>query len=287
MDADLGRETGIIGGEQSDSLEAMVLGKERWNEVRRLRGQEGLSVSEIARRLEIDRKTVRKALRSEWKGYARVERNATLLAEHAAFLRTRAAEVNYSARILYQELVHMRGFGGSYQTVKRFVSPLRAHAQIGTLCQIRFETAPGQQSQIDWGQVRTYLRQQAVQLHVFVLTLGFSRRSYYRVCANEQMGLFLDAHEAAFEHFGGLTREHLYDRPRTVCQSEDGKWRWNETFRAFAEHWGFEPRLCAPYRAQTKGKVESGVKYVKRNFLPGRRFVDIADLQEQLDEWSR
>ena len=92
MDADLGRETGIIGGEQSDSLEAMVLGKERWNEVRRLQGQEGLSVSEIARRLEIDRKTVRKALRSEWKGYARVERNATLLAEHAAYLRTRAAE---------------------------------------------------------------------------------------------------------------------------------------------------------------------------------------------------
>jgi transposase len=286
MDADLGRETGIIGGEQSDLLEAMVVGKERWNEVRRLQGQEGLSVSEIARRLEIDRKTVRKALRSEWKGYARVERNATLLAEHAAYLRTRAAEVNYSARILYQELVHMRGFGGSYQTVKRFVSPLRADAQIGTLCQIRFETAPGQQSQIDWGQVRTYLRQQAVQLHVFVLTLGYSRRSYYRVCANEQMGLFLEAHEAAFEHFGGLTREHLYDRPRTVCQSEDGKWRWNETFRAFAGHWGFEPRLCAPYRAQTKGKVESGVKYVKRNFLPGRRFVDIADVQAQLDEWT-
>jgi transposase-like protein len=137
MDADLGRETGIIGGEQSDSLEAMVLGKERWNEVRRLQGQEGLSVSEIARRLEIDRKTVRKALRSEWKGYARVERNATLLAEHAAYLRTRAAEVNYSARILYQELVHMRGFGGSYQTVKRFVSPLRADAQIGTSDPIR------------------------------------------------------------------------------------------------------------------------------------------------------
>jgi transposase len=219
MDGELGRETGIIAGEQNDSLEAMVLGKERWDEVRRLQAQERLSVSEISRRLEIDRKTVRKALRSEWKGYARVERNATLLAEHDAFLRTRAAEVNYSARILYQELVHMRGFAGSYQTVKRFVAPLRANAEIGSLCQIRFETAPGQQSQIDWGQVRTYLRQQAVQLHVFVLTLGYSRRSYYRVCANEQMGLFLEAHEAAFEHFGGLTREHsMTGRARCVSQ---------------------------------------------------------------------
>jgi len=81
--------------------------------------------------LEIHRKTVRKALRAEWKGYARVERNATLLAEHETFLRTWAAEVNYSARILYQELVHMRSFGGSYQTVKRFVSPLRAKADHG------------------------------------------------------------------------------------------------------------------------------------------------------------
>jgi hypothetical protein len=71
-----------------------------------------------------------------------------------------------------------------------------------------------------------------------------------------------------------------------VCDSQDGKWRWNVTFRHFAEHWSFEPRLCAPYRAQTKGKVESGVKYVKRNFLPGRRFVDIHDVQAQLDEWT-
>lgn len=62
-------------------------------------------------------------------------------------------------------------------------------------------------------------------------------------------------------------------------------WRWNDTFREFARHWGFEPRVCAPYRAQTKGKVESGVKYVKRNFLPGRIFTDMVDVQEQMDEW--
>lgn len=277
---------GIIAGEQIDSREVVMLGKERWEEIRRLKEQEGLSVSEIGRRLEVDRKTVRKALHAEWKGYERAVRTDTLVAEHEGFMRERAAEVNYSARILYQELVHQRGFTGSYPTVKRFVAPLRAQANVGALCQIRFETGPGEQSQIDWGQARAYLRQQPVKLHIFVLTLGYSRRGYYRVCANEQLGLFLEAHEAAFAHFGGVTHEHLYDRPRTVCQSEDGKWRWNETFRAFAGHWGFEPRLCAPYRAQTKGKVESGVKYVKRNFMPGRRFTDIADVQAQLDEWT-
>ncbi|HEX7074402.1 MAG TPA: IS21 family transposase [Hyphomicrobiaceae bacterium] len=279
-------EQGIIAGDDNDAPEAMVLSKERWEEVRRLHGEEKLKVSEISRRLDIDRKTVRKALKGEWKPYERGARSDGLLAEHDGFLRERAAEVNYSAQILYQELVGERGFKGSYQTVKRFVRPLREAATVDRVCVTRFETGPGQQSQIDWGQARAYLKSQLVGLHFFVLTLGFSRRGYYRVCANEQLGLFLESHEAAFEHFGGLTREHLYDRPRTVCEPVGGKWRWNETFRAFAGHWGFEPRLCAPYRAQTKGKVESGVKYLKRNFLPGRRFVDIFDVQAQLDEWN-
>ena len=85
----------------------------------------------------------------------------------------------------------------------------------------------------------------------------------------------------------GLTAEQLYDRPRTVCYpNPEGRVVWNPTFKAFAEHWGFEPRLCRAYRAQTKGKVESGVKYVKRNFLPGRSFVDIVDFTEQLAEWN-
>ena len=62
--------------------------------------------------------------------------------------------------------------------------------------------------------------------------------------------------------------------------------RWNTTFKAFADFWDFEPRLCRAYRAQTKGKVESGVKYFKRNFLAGRRFRDDLDLQEPLQEWT-
>jgi len=99
---------------------------------------------------------------------------------------------------------------------------------------------------------------------------------------------FLEAHERAFEHFGGHTLEHLYDRARTVCHpsGEGVGFCWNGTFRAFAQHWGFEPRVCQPYRACTKGKVESGVKLVKGNFLPGRVFIDIVDFQEQLSAWN-
>lgn len=96
----------------------------------------------------------------------------------------------------------------------------------------------------------------------------------------------LAAHEQAFAHFGGRCAELLYDRMRTVVLGTTGDGsRWNASFAAFAKHWGFEPRLCRPYRAQTRGKVESGVKYVKRNFVPGRLFRDLDNFNDQLAQW--
>jgi transposase len=268
--------------------EVAMIRQDRWEEIHRLCG-ERVPIAEIARRLDLDRKTVRRCLQQEqWQPYRRVECTDTLLAQHADFLRTRAPQVRYSARILFQELGQQHGYTGSYETVKLFVRPLRAEDAVTDLTQRRFETPPGGQSQIDWGQARVYFRAQPVELHIFVLTLGFSRRGFYRACADERLAQFLDAHEAAFAHFGGHTREHLYDRPRTVCAPgrDDGKVVWNATFKAFADYWGFEPRLCRPYRAQTKGKVESGVKYFRRNFLPGRTFIDQDDFQDQLGEWT-
>ena len=245
--------------------EDRMVGKERWEEIRRAVRAERMSISELARRFELDRKTIRRCLREEtWRPYQRAARTDTLLAEHATFLTARAPAVQYSARILYQELRQQRGYGGSYDTVKRFVQPLRAVRLQAERALVRFETPPGHQSQIDWGQARVHFRHRAVVRHVFVLTLGFSRRSFYRACSAETLPLFLDAHERAFEHFGGHTREHLYDRPRTVCHGGvGGGVVWNTTFKAFAEYWSFEPRVCRPYRAQTKGKVESGVKYAR------------------------
>jgi transposase len=280
-------KSGTIASQEQQPGEQGMVNKERWELIRRWYVQEGMKVSEIARRLDVDRKTVRYwARRTQWHGYQRAVREDTLLSSHQSWLRERAGEVNYSARILYQEL-RQRGYAGSYDTVKLFVRPLREAASVESLTLSRFETAPGQQSQIDWGQVSAWFRERLVIVHLFVLTLGFSRRGFYYACANEQLAQFLEAHERAFEHFGGLTREHLYDRARTVCHAaEDGKRVWNATFKSFADYWGFEPRVCRAYRAKTKGKVESGVKYVKRNFMPGRQFADIVDMQAQLDQWN-
>lgn len=100
------------------------------------------------------------------------------------------------------------------------------------------------------------------------------------------------AHERAFAHFGGVCQTLLYDRMRTVAlgiEVDDAgrvRSKLNAKFEAFAQHWGFAIRLCRPYRPQTKGKVESGVKYLKRNFVPGRTFTDLEDFNAQLSLWQ-
>jgi len=276
------------GPEVTPPGEGRMVREDCWREVHRLFHVERRSKSEIARQLQLDRKTVRGILdEAAWQPYTRAGRSDTLLGEHARFLHARAPEVQYSARILFQELRQAHGYRGSYETVKRFVRPLRTAEQAAERATVRFETPPGQQSQIDWGQARIHFRYRPIILHVFILTLGYSRRSFHEPCVGETLSQFLDAHERAFDYFGGHTLEHLYDRPRTVCQpAGDGRVVWNATFKQFADYWGFEPHLCRAYRAQTKGKVESGVKYFKGNFLPGRSFVDDQDLREQIGQWQ-
>lgn len=288
MELDEASETRMMRPQMDQSGEARMVDQEQWAEIRRLFHEERVSISEIGRRLDVDRKTVRRSLRqATWRPYHRAAVAETLLTAHVDFVRARAPQVGYSARILYQELQASRGYTGSYETVKRWVAPLRDVQLQADRALLRFETPPGQQSQIDWGQALVSFRAGPQVVHVFVLTLGFSRRGFYYACADERLAQFLESHERAFAHFGGHTREHLYDRPRTVCAADaTGRRLWNPTFKAFADYWGFEPRVCRPYRAQTKGKVESGVKYVKRNFLPGRTFVDLVDFQAQLDEWN-
>ena len=102
-----------------------MVDEERWKEIRRLCWEERVSISEVARRFAVDRKTVRHCLRQEtWRPYQRAPKAETLLSAHGEFLRERAPQVAYSARILFQELKGSRGYTGSYETVKRFVAPL-------------------------------------------------------------------------------------------------------------------------------------------------------------------
>jgi transposase len=177
--------TTTIGAEVTLCEEVPMVHRTRWEEIRRLWVTERLPIAELARRFDLDRKTVRRCLRdTTWQPYHRPARPETLLAPYADYLHERVPQVDYSAQIVFQEL-RQRGYAGSYETVKLFVRPLRALRLAAERALLRFETPPGRQSQIDWGQARVPFRQVSAVRHIFVLTLGFSRRSYYQPCLNE------------------------------------------------------------------------------------------------------
>jgi hypothetical protein len=120
-----------------------------------------------------------------------------------------------------------------------------------------------------------------------VFTLGHSRAMMADVAVDQKLETLLRMHEAAFQQLGGVAAEILYDRMKTVVLGTDerGEVRWHPVFRDFADYWGFTPRLCRPYRAQTKGKVESGIRYIRASFLCGRQASDVQDLRNQLRAW--
>lgn len=257
----------------------------QWGAIRELRAQ-GRPRKAIARELGLDIKTVRKWLRQEYRRKRR-ERTERELDTHAEFLRGRAPEVGFNGKVLEREL-RERGWTGHYATLARHVAPWRKEWRGEPEAVVRFETGPGEQAQADWGTTKVLLGQEIVRVHFFTMVLGYSRRLFARGYLSEGIGSLLDAHEKAFEHFGGRTRTILYDNPRTIVLAKDenaGKVTWNATFKDRMDFYGVEMKLCRYYRAQTKGKVESGVKYVKRNALAGQHFRDLEHLNAQLTTW--
>lgn len=152
----------------------------------------------------------------------------------------------------------------------------------------RFETPPGHQAQVDWGELGHIETAEGKRtLYGFVFTLGHSRAVFADVTTDTKVATLLRLHEAAFAELGGIPREILYDRMKTVILGTDerGETEWNPLFGDFARHWGFTPRACRAYRPQTKGKVESGIGYVRKNFLCGREASSVTDLRGQLRTW--
>ena len=254
--------------------------------IRRMRAR-GMAKKAIARELAVDIKTVRKWITTAWTPQRRQKREAGL-AKHDEWIRKRFPEVGYSAKVLHRELGEAKDYEGSYITVQRWVRPLREAAE-PEAATARYETGPGAQAQVDWGMLNVWIGETKVTVHLFVMVLGYSRRIFTRAYLHEKLGNLLDGHEAAFEHFGGRTETILYDNPRTIVIAKDeatGQVEWNRRFKDRMDFYGVEIKLCRYYRAQTKGKVESGVKYVKRNALAGRRFETLEELNAWLTRWA-
>jgi transposase len=269
----------------SGSAEERMLGAELVSEMV-ARKDRGEGIKQIARELGVDRKTVKRWLKlGAWQP-RQVRRRARQLDQFAAFIERRAPEVGFNGAVLYRELQGL-GFNGGIVQVQRWLRPQREQRKWSALATMRFETGPGEQAQVDYGQLWVWIGAQPEKVHLFVFTLGYSRRLYTHAYRHERLTSLLDGHERAFRWFGGVTLSCLYDNPRNlVLGRREHEVLWHPQFEDFARYYGFTPRACQPYRARTKGKVESGVKYVKRNALAGRRFTSWEDLNDWLERWS-
>jgi transposase len=250
----------------------------------------GWGAKRIAAELGCARNTVRRYLRAGGAIRYQQPQRPCKLDEVKAELERSFLQHHGNADVVRQELEREHGLKTSLRTVQRAVRGLRRRLNAEARATVRFETAPGAQLQVDFGTRRVVIGERPQAVHVFVATLGYSRRLHVVAFDHERQSAWLDGLEATFHHFGGVTREVLFDNARAIVDFHDSitrEVRFNERLRAFARHWNFIPRACAPYRARTKGKDERGVGYVKHNALAGHQFESWEALHAHLCRWQR
>lgn len=250
-----------------------------------LHGQ-GMSIRRIADELGVARNTVRTYLRASGVPQPKPRpKRSSKLDPYRPYLQQRLAEGVTNCVVLLREL-QARGYDGGYTILKAAVHPLRQPRQ--PRATMRFETEPGAQAQVDFGQCR-YEAVEGKTRHVcvFVMVLSRSRAIYVEFVARADEATFLRCHLHAFAAFGGIPRTCLYDNTKLVVLERDagGEPVWQRAFLDFSRRLGVTPRLCRPYRARTKGRVERGIDYVKENFWPSARFTDLAELNRHAQTW--
>lgn len=260
--------------------------------VARIRGLRaaGWGSKRIARELGMRRNTVRRYLKAGEAAVVQVRPGARRLGESEA-RRARELFTGEAAgnAVVVRELLEADGVTASVSTVQRAVRTERQRLRAETLATVRYETGPGEQTQADFGERWVRIAGELVKVFFLVAVLGYSRRLYVRAMLSQRQGEWLSGLAAAFRHFGGVTRTLLVDNAGALVLKHDRRRRvliFTPGFEAFCRDWGVVARACAPYRARTKGKTESGVGYVKGNALAGRQFASFEELQQHLYAWS-
>jgi transposase len=254
-------------------------------DIRRLR-DEGLSKSQVAKRLGLNRRTVSKYWDGETESPSTPEykERASVLAPWMGYIKDRLKKYpELSAKRLYDE-IRKKGYSGSERTVRREVARIRpADARVYT----PQKTLPGEQAQADWGHVgTTKILNRVYQLYCFVFTMSWSRLMYVEFVVSLNMATFLASLARALEYVGGVPQVILFDNAKTVVSERVGTLvRFNEDLMNFALHAGFTPRACWINDPESKGKVESGVKHVKKGFFYGLEWTDVDDLNLKGRDW--
>lgn len=250
----------------------------------------GWGIKRIARELGCSHHTVRHYVAAGCPLPFKAPKRPMMLDGHEDWLRERFLRHRGNADVVRQDLLAEKGIAVGLRTLQRAVRPYRQALKAEALATVRFETPPGRQLQIDFGERLVEIGGAKVKAFVFVATLGHSRRCHVRAFRHERQESWFSGLESAFLVFGGVPEEVLMDNPRALVVRHDTtsrQVRFNDKLLAIAKHWGFVPRACAPYRARTKGKTENGVGYVKKNAIAGHSFASWEAFEAHLARWER
>jgi len=234
--------------------------------------KDGLTKTAIGRKLGISRDTVAKYSKLP-EGYVPVIKREPVETTVDPYLPNIARMLEEAHKLgdsipnasIYQEIQKL-GYRGSLRWMNDVVRRHTLREKVkNEEPLVRFETKKGQQMQVDWVEFPKE------GLSAFVATMGYSRASYVEYVSDEKVETLIKCHMNAFSYFGGVPEEGLYDNMKTVIIKRNvygyGKHKFNEQFRDFAEkHCGMKLKVCKPYRAQTKGKVERFNHYLRYSF---------------------
>lgn len=247
--------------------------------------QQGMGIKAIARKLGISKNTVRKYLKVPSEPhYSERPKRPSKLDPFKPYLNQRienAAPDWIPGSVLFDEIL-AQGYTGKIRILRSYLSELKPQTPAEPI--VRFETPPGKQMQVDF----TIIRRGKHALKAFVATLGYSRASYVRFFDHERSEAWLEGIVGAFEFFGGVPHQLLFDNAKTIIIERDtygeGQHRWHSDLLALAEEYGFQPKVCRPYRAKTKGKVERFNHYLKNSFVvPLKATLNQAGLHLDVD----
>ncbi len=247
-----------------------------------------VNISSLSKQTGYDRKTIRKYL-TQCKSLDELHRKQreSKLDPFKAHLHERLGQFPRLSAVRLLEEIQNQGYTGKETILKDYLRAVRPNPV--TLAEIRFETKPGVQAQVDWSDcVYVIPDGNRRKTHCFSMILGYSRMRYVEFCTTTDLNTFLKCHQNAFDYFGGVTQEVLYDNIKVVVikrKYPSTASEFNSVFVDFRDHYGFTAYLCRPYRAKTKGKIERAIGFVKDNFLYGRIFSSIDDLNYQARQW--
>ena len=192
----------------------------------------------------------------------------------------------WNAEVIYREILAL-GYTGKARVLRDYIQPKRVLRP--SKATVRFETQAGVQLQHDWGELFTQIGDERVKVYIAVNTLGYSRRFHVFAAPKNDAEHTYESLVRAFAWFGGSTQQVWVDNQKTaVIKHVPGAVQYNTRFKQLADHYGFVPKACRPYRARTKGKVERMVGYVKDHFFQRYRAFDSwTHLNQQLEYWLR